>query len=251
MRKMLPALFIFAVVLFTLSSTSCTPIVRVLYPDGRVGQISITFLSCTPTERFVLIDEKFDHGRVILSSCPPATRIVLLPEPDGKVGKVSVTTAAGAQMLNNSWEATELVSADMPPAEPKIMNEKEVKTIFKEALDAQPLPSPVFKVYFASGSADLTSAALQSIQKALEAINSQKSNHILVLGHTDTIASAEHNLKLSQQRAKSVADMLVSKGVERSSIEIEYYGKEKEKLLVPTPDGVSEPKNRGVEIIVE
>jgi outer membrane protein OmpA-like peptidoglycan-associated protein len=220
-----------------------------LYPDGRVGQISIIFLSCTPTERFVLIDEKSSQNPVSLSSCPATARVVLLPEPDGKVGQVSVATTAGSQMLNQPWESTELVSTDMLPGQPKIMDEKEVKTIFKEALDAQPQPSAVFKIYFASGSADLTSVSLQSIQKAIEAINSQKSNHILVFGHTDTVASAEYNRKLSQQRAKSVADMLVSKGVERAHIEIEYYGKEK--LLVATQDGVAEPKNRGVEIIVE
>jgi adhesin transport system outer membrane protein len=220
-----------------------------LYPDGRVGQISIILLSCDPTERFALLDDKVGQTPVILSSCPPTARVVLLPEPDGSVGQVSVATAAGAQMLNQPWESTELVSTDLLPSQPKIMDEKEVNTIFKEALDALPQPSAVFRIYFASGSATLTSASLQSIQKAIEAINSQKSRRIMVLGHTDTVASAEYNRKLSLRRTKSVADMLVSQGVERAFIEIEYYGKEK--LLVETQDGVDEPKNRGVEIIVE
>ena len=46
-----------------------------------------------------------------------------------------------------------------------------------------------------------------------------------------------------------IAVALVSQGVARSLIEVEYYGKEK--LLVSTPDGIDEPKNHGVEIIVE
>ena len=249
MRKKLSALCVFAATLVPLSLSSCTPIARVLYPDGRVGQLSIILLSCAPTERFVLIDDKIGQTPVILSSCPPTARVVLLPEPDGKVGQVSVATAAGAQMLNQPWESTELVSPDLLPSQPKIMDEKEVNTIFKEALAALPQPSTVFRIYFASGSAALTNASLQSIQKAMKAINSQKASHIMVLGHTDTVASAEYNRKLSQQRTKSVADMLVSQGVQRDLIEIEYYGKEK--LLVVTPDGIDEPKNRGVEIIIE
>jgi len=248
-RKTLPALCIFVATLFPLSLSSCAPIARVMYPDGSVGQISIILLSCAPTERFVLIDDKVSQTPVILSSCPPTARVVLLPESDGNVGQISVTTNAGSQMLNQPWESTELVSPDLLPSQPKIMDEKEVQNIFKEALAAQPQPSVVFRIYFASGSAALTSVSLQTIQKAIEAINSQKSNHIMVLGHTDTVASAEYNRKLSQQRTKSVADILVAKGIERALIEIEYYGKEK--LLVSTPDGVDEPKNRGVEIIVE
>lgn len=249
MKKMLPVLCIFVATLFPFSLSSCSPIARVLYPDGRVGQISIILLSCAPTERFVLIDDKVGQTPVLLSSCPPTARVVLLPESDGSAGQVSVATTAGAQMLNQPWESTELVGPDLLPSKPKIMDSNDVKNIFKEALDAQPKPSAVFRIYFARGSAALTSVSMQSIQKAIEAINSQKSNHIMVLGHTDTVASAEYNRKLSQQRAKSVADMLVSKGVERAHIEIESYGKVK--LLVATQDGVDEPRNRGVEIIVE
>jgi OOP family OmpA-OmpF porin len=182
------------------------------------------------------------------NGCSPSARVVLLPEEDGKVGELSVATAAGAQMLNKPWESTELVSPDQLPSAPRIMDEQEVKNIFKEALAAQPKPSVVHIIYFKSGSAALTGESLRSVQEILEAINSEKSNNIMVLGYTDTVASAGYNRKLSQQRAKSVADVLVSKGVGRAMIEVEYYGKEK--LLVPTPDGVSEPKNRRVEIIV-
>lgn len=246
---MLPALCIFVAALFPFSLSSCAPIARVSYPDGKVGQISIILLSCAPTERFVLIDDNIGHIPVILSSCPPTARVVLLPEPDGKVGQISVTTAAGSQMLNQPWESTEIVNHKLLPSQPKIMDEKEVKNIFKEALAAQSQPSAVFRIYFASGSAALTNVSMQSIQKAIDVINSEKSNHIMVLGHADTVASAEYNRKLSQRRTKSVADVLVSKGVERAHIEIEYYGKEK--LLVETQDGVDEPKNRGVEIIVK
>lgn len=187
--------------------------------------------------------------KVDQDGCAPTALIVLLPEPDGKVGQISVTTAAGSQMLNKPWESTELVSPDLLPGTPKVMDEKEVRNIFKDALAAQPKPPAVHIIYFKSGSAALTSGSLQSIQEILEEIKSQNSNHIMVFGYTDTVASAAYNRKLSERRAKSVADVLVSKGVQRAMIEIGYYGKGK--LLVPTPDGVNEPRNRRVEVIVK
>jgi OOP family OmpA-OmpF porin len=194
---------------------------------------------CPDTPPGVVVDQ---------DGCSPKTKVVIVPESDGKVGELSVTTAAGSQMLNKPWEATELTSADALPSTPKIMDEQEVKNIFKEALAAQPKPSAVNIIYFKSGSAALTKESLQAVQEILAAIRLQKTNHIMVLGYTDTVASADYNRKLSQKRAKAVADFLISKGVGRAIIEIEYYGKEK--LLVKTPDGVEEPRNRRVEIII-
>jgi len=180
--------------------------------------------------------------------CAPTTRFVLLPDPDGKVGQLEVSTSAGSQRLDKAWESTEVVSPDRIPGRPKIMDEKEVRAIFKDALEAQPQPPAVFIMYFKRGSTEITNNSLQLMPEILEAIKSQKSNYVSVIGHTDTVAPIEYNRRLSLLRAKSVADILISRGVDRAIIEIESYGKEK--LLIETPDGVAEPRNRRVEIIV-
>lgn len=86
------------------------------------------------------------------------------------------------------------------------------------------------------------------ITEIVEAIQSQKANHVLVIGHADKVGSVAYNRRLSQMRAKSVANRLVSKGVDRAVIEIQFYGKERP--FIETPDGVAEPKNRRVEIII-
>ena len=155
----------------------------------------------------------------------PTTRFVLLPDPDGKVGEIEVSTSVGSQRLAKPWESTEVVSPDRTPSGPKVMDEKEVRDIFKDALEAQPKPPAVFIMYFKSGSTELTNKSLQLIPEILEAIKSQKSNYVGVIGHTDTVAPIEYNRRLSQRRAKSVADVLVSSGVDRAIIEIEFYGR--------------------------
>jgi OOP family OmpA-OmpF porin len=181
--------------------------------------------------------------------CAPITLFVLLPDRDGKIGQIEVSTSVGSQRLDKLWESTEVVSPDRIPGRPKVMDEKEARNIFKDALEAQPKPPAVFIIYFKSGGGELTNESLPSIPEILEAIKAQKSNHVRLIGHTDTVGSVAYNRRLSQIRAKSVADVLVSRDVDRTIIEIEFYGKEK--LLIETPDGVAEPRNRRVEIIVK
>jgi OmpA family len=71
---------------------------------------------------------------------------------------------------------------------------------------------------------------------------------ITVTGHTDTVGSAAYNLTLSQHRAEAVADELIRRGV--PATDIVTVGRGEEDLLVPTADGVNEPRNRRVEIVV-
>jgi outer membrane protein OmpA-like peptidoglycan-associated protein len=82
----------------------------------------------------------------------------------------------------------------------------------------------------------------------LAAIKSHESTDISVVGHTDSTGTADYNLGLSLRRARKIADILVSKGVDRAIIEIDYFGKAKP--LIGKPEGVPELRNRRVEITV-
>lgn len=50
---------------------------------------------------------------------------------------------------------------------------------------------------------------------------------ILLEGHTDPRGSREYNIGLGERRAKAVADILTTKGVNRSQIRIVSYGAQK------------------------
>jgi len=65
-------------------------------------------------------------------------------------------------------------------------------------------------------------------------------------GYTDKIGSVNYNIKLSQRRAQTVEDYLVSKGVERNNLKIVGYGKANPIATNETPEGRS--MNRRVEI---
>jgi outer membrane protein OmpA-like peptidoglycan-associated protein len=182
------------------------------------------------------------------TGCAPATKIVLLPDPDGKVGVVDVSSAKGIQTLDKTWQTTEVSSPDKAPSVPRLMDEKEVRAMFKEALAAEPIPPVTFIVYFKTDASDLTTESLKTLSRVLEEIRVRKSTDIIVSGHTDTVGSAEKNQALSLKRAKVVADFILSKGVKPENIAVTYHGKGNP--LIPTTDGVSEPRNRRVEIMV-
>jgi outer membrane protein OmpA-like peptidoglycan-associated protein len=107
-----------------------------------------------------------------------------------------------------------------------------------------PPPAPEvqnFVVYFPFDRSALTADAQAVVQQAAEA--AQKSPvTISVVGHTDTSGSVAYNLRLSERRAKAVADALVGLGVAQSRLNTSWVGKTD--LAVPTPDGVKEPLNR-------
>jgi hypothetical protein len=105
-----------------------------------------------------------------------------------------------------------------------------------------------YRVFFAFDRAELTEDDRQIIARAAEDYRRTGTARITATGHTDTSGSAEYNLGLSQRRAEAVADELVRLGV--PATDIVTMGQGEEDLLVPTADGVREPRNRRVEILV-
>ena len=109
-----------------------------------------------------------------------------------------------------------------------------------------PAPPPAaqareFVVYFPFDQSVLTSDAQAIVQQAAQAAQ-QGPASIAVTGHTDTSGSQAYNLRLSERRAKAVADALGSLGVPTAQMTVSWVGKTD--LAVPTPDGVKEPLNR-------
>jgi outer membrane protein OmpA-like peptidoglycan-associated protein len=66
-------------------------------------------------------------------------------------------------------------------------------------------------------------------------------------GHTDTVGDAGYNLRLSRQRAQSIARWFRQRGLK---IPIGYEGFGESALLVKTADQVDEPRNRRVDYIL-
>ena len=114
---------------------------------------------------------------------------------------------------------------------------------------AAPAAAPSFMVFFDWDRSNLSQQALSTIQQAADAYKSKGSARITATGHTDTSGPADYNMALSLRRANAVKDALVRDGVPATAISV--VGKGETNLLVPTGDGVREPQNRRVEIIIQ
>ncbi len=97
-------------------------------------------------------------------------------------------------------------------------------------------------VYFPWDKSILVSDAQSVVQSAATDATSHNATGVAVVGYTDTSGSVKYNIRLSERRAKTVADALVGLGVSKTILSVDWKGKTD--LAVQTPDGVREPLNR-------
>ena len=103
-------------------------------------------------------------------------------------------------------------------------------------------------ILFRLDSADLDAAARTAVEDALATADEIGGARFALTGHADRVGAESYNAGLSRQRADAVRDALVSGGADPSTIEIVARGEAQPK--VPTADGVAEPANRRVEILI-
>jgi len=111
-----------------------------------------------------------------------------------------------------------------------------------------PVPAASYMVFFDWDSTRLNPQSNTVIGQAAMAFKSRNATGITATGHTDTSGGDAYNMALSLRRANTVKDALVQQGVPAGAINAVGVGKAG--LLVATPDGVREPQNRRVEIVV-
>jgi hypothetical protein len=109
-------------------------------------------------------------------------------------------------------------------------------------------PARTFRVYFEFNRASLTAEGARVVREAAAAFRQTGSARIDVTGHTDTSGSSGYNLGLSKRRADAVRAALIAAGVPASAVAERWRGESSPR--VPTPNGVREPQNRRVEIVI-
>jgi OmpA-OmpF porin, OOP family len=100
-------------------------------------------------------------------------------------------------------------------------------------------------IYFDFGKSDVKTESYPELDKILRLMSENPGIKIEIDAHTDNVGSDDYNLKLSQARAESVLNYLVSNGIFVSRLKAKGYGSSK-----PVADNNSEQgrqKNRRVE----
>ncbi len=156
---------------------------------------------------------------------------------DGRYYGTSNPSVAGTTWSNNNFSLMlglefkfGSVAAPPPPPPPAV----------------QP---PSFMVFFDWDRSNLSAQALNTIKQAAASYKTKGSARVTATGHTDKSGPEAYNMALSLRRANTVKDALVREGVPATAISV--VGRGETQPLVQTADGVREPQNRRVEIVIQ
>jgi outer membrane protein OmpA-like peptidoglycan-associated protein len=131
----------------------------------------------------------------------------------------------------------------------------EEEVVVQERVTPPPPPAKGTKIAeipgpnFDFNKSTLTPAGKGKVADAARTLKDNPSIHVEVGGHTDSIGSDAYNQRLSERRAKTVADELTRDGISASRLTVRGYGERK-----PVADNKTEAgraRNRRVEIVVD
>lgn len=181
-----------------------------------------------------------------------ATLVMLLPDAEtGTTGRATVSSKSSAKPssveLAAAREST-VVGINQPPTRVTMLSEDQVKAQYGSLLSALPPPPQHFTLFFRFESDELTAESRALVPDILKAVKERPVPEVVVTGHTDTTGTPASNFELGMKRAMVVRALLGEAGLDPASIEVTSHGEAV--LLVKTPDGTYEPRNRRVEITI-
>lgn len=105
-------------------------------------------------------------------------------------------------------------------------------------------PVVLENVYYDFSKATLQEASYASLDKLVDLLNANPGMYIELSAHTDSKGSAALNQRLSEARAKSCVDYLVSKGIDRKRLTYIGYGATQPIAPNTLEDGSDNPEGR-------
>ncbi len=100
-------------------------------------------------------------------------------------------------------------------------------------------------IYFDTDSSNIKTESFVSLNQIVQLLKDNPNIKVEISAHTDNIGGYDYNINLSQRRATSVVDYLISKGISKEKLEAKGYGETKPINTNDTEDGRA--KNRRVE----
>lgn len=164
----------------------------------------------------------------------------------GRISRASALPTVSAVAAAEAEEpAPAKAPAESPPPEP----EPEVAAAPEpEQTVEPPRVLPEYLVFFGFDKANVMPEAMEVIRIAADNARGGKTVRIEATGHADRAGTESYNQGLSMRRAEAVRKALIELGVDAAAITVRGEGETRP--LVKTADGVREPQNRRVEIIL-
>ena len=103
-------------------------------------------------------------------------------------------------------------------------------------------------IFFASGKYELLEESFAELEKLLQVLKSNSKMKIEISGHTDAVGGDSDNMMLSNNRANSVMNYLLGKGISKDRLSAKGYGETK--FIAPNDTEEGKQLNRRVEFVV-
>ncbi len=177
-------------------------------------------------------------------------RYLATDEPD-------LHTSAGTEIEADEANHSVVVGFRYKWLSPKKAVEAPAPEIKRMAVEEPPPPAPAaveeiprnFIIFFDWDRDNITPEAQQILEEAAQYAKQAGVARIVLTGHADRSGSTKYNEGLSMRRVNNAMTNLIDLGIPGSSIAV--FAKGETEPLVPTDDGVREPQNRRVEIVLE
>lgn len=170
---------------------------------------------------------------------------------DPEMRLVNGTAVSGDYMSHAFFVGLRYSFAPPPPPPPA-----PVAQVAAPAPAPQPAPPPppadivrTYIVFFDWDSDAILPAARDTITQAVENAKKGGVTRLVLTGHADTSGTTRYNQAISERRARNVQAEMQTQGL--TAVSYTVLAKGETEPLVPTGDGVREPQNRRVEIVLQ
>jgi len=102
----------------------------------------------------------------------------------------------------------------------------------------------VENIYYGFDSSDIRADAAIELDKLARFLQDNPEIKIELGSHTDNFGNDEYNLDLSQRRAESAVNYIISEGIDKNRIRARGYGETQPMVSNTNPDGTDNPDNR-------
>lgn len=182
------------------------------------------------------------HAKIVLEDLDTGDTLAVIND-DPETGKYFTVLPAEKKVAYTVMSRNHLFKSDhIDTGKLKESKEKDLN------IELQPIQKKkeivLNNIFFDFNSADLRSESIIELKKVVQIMRENPKLVVEIQGYTDNVGTDEYNLKLSENRAQSVADYLIEQGIESDRLKVIGYGEAKPVASNATEEG--RQKNRRV-----
>lgn len=177
----------------------------------------------------------------------PITSIILL-DNNSTHNAIDVSTDVGKVTIDQPYYATTLRDPQKVPNVPEKVDPAMIDEKYGDVLNILPPKPHSFLFYFEAGTSEISQTSKEQLDEVIQTLSLYAPASIEIIGHSDHEGEAQKNYELALKRAHVVEAFLREKKVDLERVNVVSHGENDP--IVPTEDGVPEPRNRRVEVFI-